>query len=296
MNAQLLNPPHDIGAMRKRCGFTLVELLVVIGIIAILISLLLPTLSRARQRAEEVKCQTTLRSMWLAAQLHMTDHQGYLPAGGWHWRPVGGIADAHGLIDDRQLRYIYYNDNGRQRPVPVTVALAISMGVRVRLDTRANLEADMQTDKVRKYFQCPSQEGQLQGKTQGSSEWVAPRDWSSYVFNEAVIGIREDYTNPDPLVGKAARIKNPAGVMYAMDGRPRNMTDNNWLMLPDSGPDQTLWDYQQVVNGGGGFGKELVDFLRHRYRANVLFMDGHVNSISLTPEGMATVGISKGIN
>ena len=77
--------PRPRRAPSTRRAFTLVELLVVIGIIALLVSIMMPALRRARESANAIACSSNQRQITMAFLMFANEHKGHLPGNWWDY-------------------------------------------------------------------------------------------------------------------------------------------------------------------------------------------------------------------
>jgi len=90
-------------------GFTLIELLVVIAIIALLISILLPSLSRARSQAKSVVCGTHIRHVGQAMSTYLADFDGVYPASYVYPKNDSGDWDAESQSENHPYGYVHWS-------------------------------------------------------------------------------------------------------------------------------------------------------------------------------------------
>ena len=191
-----------------RRGFTLVELLVVIGIIALLVSILLPTLSSARSSAQLVTCQSNVRQTLTATLMYCDDNEGVIPWG----RMPGARPDSQ--FAHRILQYLVGEEDD-----PANPAYLPNDNFR---DVKQNVPV----------LQCPSA-----GEIHGNPPWyMKVSDYSKNAFMSGT------YDSTPPLNRetrpvKISRVKDSAEKYAISDGTPWPIkADAKWVIGRHDGP------------------------------------------------------------
>jgi prepilin-type processing-associated H-X9-DG protein/prepilin-type N-terminal cleavage/methylation domain-containing protein len=303
---------------RRRSAFTLVELLVVIGIIAVLVGLLLPTLRSVRRQAALVNCSSNLRQLSTAALMHVQEHHGFLPLAGQV------LVDAN-YANGKNVFSMALNDSARQRYtyasnpmynvdviVPPTAALAPYMGYSdLPWDDADKLDQALDNQQLWRRFQCPATDSYGKAKANSNPNDLTPvgqatmllvradrgyapiySAWSSnsdYGFNEGLLGFHWDMRySTTRLRGCMAKVSS-AEVMVMFTDAARRDTSNGWPADPwicwtpaiDSNSSVTLAD--ALAQNGKAVDRSMFDMLRHDGRINIAFADGHVQTMNINP-------------
>lgn len=266
---------------------TLVELLVVVGIIAVLVGILMPSLSAARRSALSTQCLSIQRQIGTAAQMHVQLHRGYYPAAGYFQGVSYATPAALGDSNRQKYTYLWINDiNGTPwkqfNIAPWHAALAQYMGKRQVTDGINNpdyLADEIGLRNYLKFFLCPAHESNVVDVPEEIIYEVQRSWWTlqqSYVVNEAVFGIHETYGR---LRGQASRVRNPAQTMMLMDGKGAEHYSNrpgrkyitlvNRTKVPPVVLSDALAGNDKATSPGN------FDKIRHKGKTNILFMDGH---------------------
>jgi prepilin-type processing-associated H-X9-DG protein/prepilin-type N-terminal cleavage/methylation domain-containing protein len=145
--------PRDPRHSNCAAGFTLVELLVVVGIIAVLIALLMPALSTARRQALALRCASNLRTIGHAMQSYANEYKGKIPRDYWYDQEY---LDGHILWAEVFAPYVGYKD----MPQPQSVSV----------DRDAILGPHLQRIEV---YQCPAFPDEQQPLDYVSNAWHA---------------------------------------------------------------------------------------------------------------------------
>ena len=250
-----------------RGGFTLVELLVVIGIIAILVALLLPALQKARRSAVQVTCQSNLRSIGQAYAMYVNDNRSSMLPGEVRWPSSIGTVSSRWYM---QLRP-YVNKN-----LSVTGDQNVSIKVwRCPADETDGGYASKGAVFLPRLMPNPTpagirpdQEANLSGEYLGRSYAVNQHGTTGWFRGRTT---PSNYGKATAYWIRTNKVRRAAETIIVSDlDWYRANTDGHWLKPPFA-PFGTTWSHWEEIL--------ILTARRHPNNSlNVLFLDGHVAS------------------
>ncbi len=234
--------------MRKQ-QFTLIELLIVIAIIAILASLLLPALGRAKETAKRVQCMGNLKNISLLDFGYMESYYGYVTAN-WNTSRINPYYGSARTEWQESIRYEYDSTHG----------IAINSST-----------------KVPKFMRCPN------GISKGASLYYQETHYGALHMNTII----QSGTSWHGI--RISEIKSPSRRSGLMDFCNYNSRYNNVIAparyLPGVGISKNSTIAGYVSSGIASFTGEsgmlqLKDMMygRHQNMVNITFYDGHLES------------------
>jgi prepilin-type N-terminal cleavage/methylation domain-containing protein/prepilin-type processing-associated H-X9-DG protein len=196
--------------MMRRKAFTLVELLVVIGIIALLVAILLPALNRAREQANQIKCLSNVRQLGMAFQMYADANKGRFPFA------AGNLAT---VVDDED--WIWWQET----PVAPTPATWQNNG-RPVVDPKQSAIAPYMGGFNPQSFRCPSDDGTNRLSTGPSGGYYR----YSYTMNFLMAGYNQNCPRLSAIRGSSDKV-------LLVEEDKRTINDGYWSppMVDDTG-------------------------------------------------------------
>ena len=212
---------------RRRGGFTLVELLVVIGIIALLVSILLPTLGKARKAAAAVKCQSNVKQIVTGMIMYANENKGWYPSTSSSGVWLGTSNPPAPTHNEAACDWIFWQQTGNPN----------APGARKLDDSAIVRYVNVRGDKLRELLRCPLDNDI---RTRGIS--AAGPYLFSFTMNDRVGRVTWNGLPANSLTGGALKSKvihNPSEkIMIVEEDEPN---DGRWvgrdLSDPSNSPD-----------------------------------------------------------